>query len=163
MSTPRRTPIIRAGPKRRIERFNSKGSVSGNASVQSVTLHTCEDAKTLVNTRGLFVYHPSVAGSDANVVCDWVIAIAPAGTSVINASTAGASDGVVSNLVVARGRLQATGTYSGGNLICGIGDRQEILTKAMRKMKENDLLVLSYVMSSAQGNLVYSIDLHFKE
>lgn len=163
--TSNRNPvIITGGPKRRIERIYSKGSTSVIASVTTANIHTCEDAKTLVSSRGRLVWRPNNgASSSANVTVEWLLAIAPAGTTVYNPSTAGAADQIANELVIARGRLAGVQISTGSALSFGIGDEQEVVTKAMRKMKEGDILQFLFVGSSADGTLVYTWDLHFKE
>lgn len=154
----RNAPFIAAGPKRRIERIFSKGSVAGNATVQNVALHTAEDAKTLVALRGRLNFVSTRTAAAANVFVDWQVAINPAGTPVVSPSSGGVSDTVAPMQLIAFGRLQIyenTGVES--------MDFTEVVSKAMRKMKENDVLAFRYLMSSAVGNLVYTWDAHFKE
>lgn len=156
--------IITSGPKRRIERIFSKGSSSVSGSVTTVNLHTAEDAKTLVSSRGRLIWRPNNgASSSANVVVEWVLAVAPGGTTIFNPSSAGATDQVANDLLIARGRLAGVQLSSGSALTFGIGDESDIVTKAMRKLKENDIVQFLFVGSSADGTLTYTWDNHFKE
>lgn len=154
----RNAPFIAAGPKRRIERIYSKGSVAGNASAQTVTLHTAEDSKTLVALRGRLNFNGTRSAAAAIVFCDWFVGINPGGTAVLAPATGGVSDTVAMTQMIAFGRLQIYENTGDSSF-----DVAEIISKAMRKMKENDTLVFRYIMSSAVGNLCYTWDAHFKE
>lgn len=154
----RNAPFVAAGPKRRIERIYSKGSVAGNAAAQTVTLHTAEDSKTLVALRGRLNFISTRTAAAATVFVDWFVGINPGGTAVLAPAVGGVSDTVAMTQMIAFGRLQIyenTGVES--------MDVDTVISKAMRKMKENDTLVFRYIMSSAVGNLVYTWDAHFKE
>ena len=135
--------------KRRIERIMSRVVQTGlGTSEANIVLHTAEDSKTLV--RILMRAKAYATGDIATPVRgEWLLAVAPNGTGVTAAaSTSQDLDNPVPLQEIARGPMvwchNATGDYA-------FMDTVELDTKAMRKLKENDVIELSLISNTASS------------
>lgn len=162
------TKIITRAPKRRIERFGSRGNNVVSTSANSVILHTAEDAKTLVSARYRLILNAgdSVVDRENNYVVDWALHVQPAATAVVTTSSGDVTDNPETMQLIARGRLSIKVSADGTNVNVATIDTDKDVIKAMRKLKEADRVTFTYISSVGDSNgaeLCYAWDLHFKE
>ncbi len=146
--------------KRRIEKANARlDHIIGNG-VTDYTLHTCEDAKTLV--RAIVEVH-FVQYSDRVAALedfDVVLSVQPGGQSVTNPSIGEVLDRIVGKNHLARYAGAVSGLIGGGYDTL----TWELDSKGMRKLEEGDQIVWSDIALTA--NVIYCVGhvtLFFKE
>ena len=154
--------IATRAPKRRIERVKSiivDGSVDN--ATETVVLHTAEDTKTLVRALGQFLISPIDTAMTAVNGFQLMLKIRPAGVSITNPATTQALDTPVPLQEIASWWAEGIMNNANGQITTG---KIEFDTKAMRKLKQNDEVVVSYLATVASDfrlrGIVY---LWFKE
>ena len=148
--------------KRRVERFGSTIYVNTvGTSAGALALHTAEDAKTLIRTYARI--KAFITGDIALPIRgEGVISVAPAGTTVAdNPTTSQSLDNARPMQELVRFPFVATHNATGDYVQV---DTIEIDTKAMRKLKQGDVIRLSHIASTANAIQLYgTVDLWFKE
>lgn len=162
------TKIITRAPKRRIERFGSRGNDVVSTSATNIILHTAEDAKTLVSARYRLILNPgeSVIDRENNYIVDWALHVQPAATAIVTTSAGDVTDNPEPIQLIARGRLAIKVSADGTNMNVGTIDVDKDVIKAMRKLKEADRITFTHIASVGDSNgaeICFAWDLHFKE
>ena len=152
----------RVTPKRRIERVGGilSGTIPSTAGV--VTLHTAEDAKTLV--RVLLMYKGVTSSDDpGGAAFTAILGVSPGGTTVITPTVSQTLDQDITLQEIARFR---------NNIYRELNASSELLfqefpewhldTKAMRKLKAGDKIEINHIAGSAKAYVGYYY-LWFKE
>ena len=146
--------------KRRIEKVRNMINDVITNSQSNLVLHTAEDAKTLVRT---IIDLKLVRIDDGAVTAIYhqIIQRAEAGTTIFNPSTTQFLDAPAATALI----WEDAGV---ANIITAAGDMNvihiQVDTKGMRKMKENDTIVLSHLATVASAFQVSgNITLFFKE
>ena len=109
-------------------------------------MHTAEDSKTLIRVWAMLTVSPIDTAMLTSVPLEVVLAINPGGTSVISPGVTQGLDAPVTIQEIGRWWAEAGQNDTNGWLYVS---RIEFDTKAMRKMRETDELVLRYVASTA--------------
>ena len=147
-------------PKRRIERIRSRINDLIITSVSDLTLHSAEDAKTLVRTIiDLKIVLQSAAV--ATFVWDLIIQLAPAGVQIVAPNVGQSLDASLPiNVIWEDAGVDNVETVVGEYNILHI----QVDLKSQRKMKEGDLITLSHIANTANAfAIVGHIILFFKE
>ena len=145
-------------PKRRIEKIRNRINFTATDSATPIALHTAEDSKTLVRMIvDLEIQHAITAVADLHIVLQH----APAGVNIVTPTISQALDvPAVNNLLLEKSSRDLTRA--------ALSDTQiivwEVDSKAMRKLKEGDLITLSSITDvSAAFSITGHITLFFKE
>ena len=149
-------------PKRRVERVFSRIIDTGvSDTAESVVLHTCEDAKTLVRAMGVLRVSPIDTAMTTTVYLEAVLNVAPGATTVVTAGDTQSLDEDPPLQHIGTWVAEAMQNDTNGILVT---DKIEFDTKAMRKLKAGDTVKLGYIASTANDlrlrGIVY---LWFKE
>ena len=156
--------VIAPGPKRRIERAYTTINSDLTTSTQDISLHTCEDAKTLVRMRGHLVFSSTESTGAGQSIYDAAIHVAPGGTSTLTVSGSSLTDQVSNRNRIASQHGSVFGSWDGTRIIALRDDVWEFDIKAMRKMQEGDILRLSYIgASGVEIKMTGIVDMWFKE
>lgn len=150
--------MIRAAPKRRIEKVYSLVNFSFDSTPSSVVVHTAEDAKTLVRAILRLEVMPEVNGDFT-----WATYFhkEPNATSVITAQTGNFPDIDMPQELI----WCAQGTFENVNSINMTSRVLEVDLKGQRKLKVGDRLKIEAVGSIADpcASLAGTVTLIFKE
>ncbi len=146
------------GPKRRIERIKSTINDAGGTSAQLLTLHTAEDAKTLVRT---LININFLAIGDGNIDIFWNLSVRPKGISVTSVGRTQTLDDPQPITEIAGG--VSVIKADAANNIFEYQPTQVFDIKAQRKLKENDTLAFTHIGSDADYIVVAIIYQWFKE
>ena len=134
-------------PRRRIERIRSiliDTAVSDSA--ETFTLHTAEDAKTLIRAWADISISPIDTAMATTVLYGGFLGVAPQGQNVASALV---SQGLDSNTGLNEiGRWYADAMQNDTNGIV-ITDKIQFDTKAQRKLKAGDTVTWSHIASTA--------------
>ena len=147
-------------PKRRIERIRNRINDLITSTASGLTLHTAEDAKTLVRTIIDLKVNVQIA-SAATFVYDMLMQLNPNGVTIFQPSVAQLLDDPLPINMI----WEDSGSL---NVETVVGDYNIIHIKAdlksQRKMKENDTLVLAHIANVANAfQLSGYVTLFFKE
>ncbi len=153
--------VVRTAPKRRIERVWSQDNDFIESGIIERTLHTVEDAKTLVRTIADIQVMNTDATADALTNFGWAVYVAPAGTSVVNPLQGASLDNDEPLQVIARG-------LGSLEMRTNVGESQtkqfKLDIKAMRKLKPGDLIKIGYIASTTNVLwITFGFNFHFKE
>ena len=129
------------------------------------TLHTAEDAKTLIRAiiDGSFVHLNSATSGQVRFI--WMLHIAPAGVNVITISTTQSFGNNAPLQLIAHGGGQFSSASATAVSVVQSSIHQLFRdTKAMRKMKAGDLVKFTLLSDgSNEIEFVGTVDLWFKE
>ncbi len=151
------TPVTRA-PKRRIEKVRNRLNFTATNSHENRVIHTAEDSKTLVRMIvRLEVQKAITAVADMHLLFQ----LAPGGIFTITPTISQVLDVPASNMLLTEASFRA-------NVVTAIGEAPIIVytldSKAMRKLKENDTIMLSTLCDVASAfGVVGHVTLFFKE
>lgn len=149
-----RTTYAPRAPKRRIERVWSTLAEGVTNAMGSSTIHTAEDAKTLVRMRGRL--HLNV---DTSCSYGVTISVAPGGTVISNANP-----GVASDLDNDAAEQELLREYVANNMATDEIIEWEFDSKAMRKLKPGDALIVKWIGdTNPSGTIAGVITCWFKE
>ncbi len=143
----KRTPVVRAGPKRRIETFESRVEDANlDTAVTQFIIHTAEDAKTLVRTiiSGKLLLHSGVA--DALYDCDLLLEVQPGAVSIGNPTTSQVLDQPKQKQTLWRYTTAFEDRTLAGP---ASSERIHVDLKSMRKLSTGDRIVLETIASTA--------------
>ena len=147
-------------PKRRIERRVSRINDTITTSESVLTIHTAEDAKTLVRT----IVDLTIVRADTGVVAadyDIIMQLRPGNVQITSPSSTQSLDRNTPNTLIwekmgVHEREDASGST---NMDVVVRD-----LKGMRKMKEGDTITLEHISSVASAfHLVGTVTQFFKE
>ena len=139
---------VSRAPKRRIERFRTRMKVDITTTDSAQVLHLAEDAKTLIRILVDIVVRANQSGA-ADYYGEIYIGIEPAQTQIGAPSITADSDQPVPLQEILRIPLQYRVLTTNGDLEYMYGRAIYKDTKAMRKLKEGDRVIIRHLASSA--------------
>ena len=149
---------VTRAPKRRIEKIRNRLNFTISDSQAHVQLHTAEDSKTRVRMIIVLEIQKAIT---ATADYHMLIQLSPAGTAVLTPTISQALDvPAINNLLVEKSGRQITTAAVGENQIIV----WDVDSKAMRKLKETDLIALTHIADVASSfSVTGNITLFFKE
>ena len=154
--------MAKVSQKRRIERvFSRVGDSSIAATEETQTLHTADDAKTLIRILIDGIFYPIDNALSFAVAGEMLIAVAPGGTDVASAGTANDLDNDVTLQEITRFPFIAMQNDTNGIYVDTRVFRD---IKAMRKLKKGDI-VRAYYIADTASDIKCKVDIYmwFKE
>jgi hypothetical protein len=134
-------------PKRRIERVRARViDTAVDSSAETIVLHTAEDAKTLIRVWADLRVSPIDTAMTTTVFLEALLALKPGAATITTAGVTQQLDQDVTLQEIGRWAAESMQNDTNGILVT---DKITFDTKAMRKMRAGDELVLNYVASTA--------------